>query len=92
MEPKHTFLTTTYITEWKVESTKLWFVSLCVMSSLCKYKKLDINIWTWISSFQLLDYVLPLEYENIHIANVKNKVLGMTLGSHPKKNWKLSLM
>ncbi len=39
MEPKDTFLTTTCITEWKVESTKLRFVSLCFMSSLCKYKK-----------------------------------------------------
>jgi len=43
-------------------------------------------------SFQFLDYVLPLEYENIHIANVKKKVLGMTLGSQPKKNCKLSLV
>jgi hypothetical protein len=36
------------------------------------------------SSFQFVDYVLPLEYENIDIANVKNKVLGITLGSQPK--------
>jgi hypothetical protein len=43
-------------------------------------------------SFQFVDYVLPLEYENIHIANVKNKVLGMTLGPQPKQNCKLSLM
>jgi hypothetical protein len=62
------------------------------MSFHYAHKQKCCHMYVLKSSFQFVDYVLPLEYENIHIANVNNKVLGMTLGSQPKKNCKLSLV